>query len=337
MKTLLGLDSSATPNEVFSRVTLNKAQYGVNLYLKYPDGTPVPNITITSSGKPLDGGSIVTDEDGHVYLVQDNTSFTASVDNANHKLFIDLYETPSISTVLTKTISAVNLVWQYNEAVIKKTSAFTSTISPKAKTVDVCCVGGGQSGAGGSYTGNGGRGGAGGNGGNITNVMNYTIPSGARAITSAIGAGGQGNSNPERYQGGNTYFKIDGVEVCKGTGGGVTPANGGTGGSGGQSDGDDDPGNSGNPPTVTVFNELTCKASGGGGGGSGTWSYSESNAVSGGFGNTKGGHGHKTASNGSVPGGGGGGGWGGGWSWDRTDCTPGMDGGSGAIFLRFHH
>lgn len=335
VKTLLGLDSSATPNEVFSRVTLNKAQYGINLYVKYQDGTPVSGVTVTSSGQPLSGGSMVTDEQGHIYLVQDNTSFTASIDNADGKVYFDLAKNPSVSITLTKLIQDVNLTWNYDTSMIKITSSITKNISPKAKTVDVCCVGGGQGGEEGGYSGSGGVGGDGGDGGNITNVMAYTIPSGTRTLKTGIGSGGSINGG----NGGNTYFKINDIEVCRGAGGGsVTPGNGGTGGAGGVSSGDNVAGKSGGAPTGYIFNDSSNeKVSGGGGGGAGTWSYRDADGTSGGVGSTKGGHGDLTVTAGSAPGGGGGGGWGGGWSWDKSGQSNGLAGGAGAVYLRFHH
>lgn len=147
MKQLIGLDETATPNDAFSRITLGNKRYGVNLYVKYQDETPASGITITSSGSlPIDG-SMVTDENGYLFLAQDSTSFTASIDNADGKLYIDLEENPSVSATLSQTITTVSLIWNFNENAIKIDSSKTVTFSNSVKTFDVCAVGGGGGGA----------------------------------------------------------------------------------------------------------------------------------------------------------------------------------------------
>ena len=100
MKQLIGLDETATPNDAFSRITLGNKRYGINLYVKYEDGTPASGITITSSGSPPIDGSMVTDENGYLFLAQDSPEFTASIDNAGGKMYIDLEDNPSTQEVL---------------------------------------------------------------------------------------------------------------------------------------------------------------------------------------------------------------------------------------------
>lgn len=109
MKQLIGLDTTNTPNDAFSRITLGNKRYGINLYVKFQNDTPISGVTVTSSGQPLISGSMVTDENGCLFLAQDGTSFTANIDNANGKVYIDCAENPSASQILSDTITTVNM------------------------------------------------------------------------------------------------------------------------------------------------------------------------------------------------------------------------------------
>ena len=188
MKQLIGLEETATPNDAFSRITLGNKRYGINLYVKYQDGTPASGIAVTSSAKPPISRSMTTDSNGYLFLAQDSTSFTASIDNAGGKLYIDLEENPSISTTLSKTITTVNLTVNQINEVITKESSITSNISNKATSVDVCAVGGGGTCFGtdsNRYAGNGGSNGSNG----YSNGANLQTPTGQN-----FGGTGQGTS-----------------------------------------------------------------------------------------------------------------------------------------------
>ena len=64
MKQLIGFDTTNTPNDAFSRITLGNKRYGINLYVKFQNDTPISGVTVTSSGQPPISGSMVTDENG---------------------------------------------------------------------------------------------------------------------------------------------------------------------------------------------------------------------------------------------------------------------------------
>lgn len=196
MKQLIGLEETATPNDAFLRITLGNKRYGINLYVKYQDGTPASSITVTSSAKPPISGSMTTDSNDYLFLAQDSTSFTASIDNAGGKLYIDLEENPSISTTLSQTITTINLVWKLNENVIKIDTSKTVTFSASVKTFDACAVGGGGGG--------------------------YAYIS-SRSLAEATGEnGGQDGSDGEGREPGTGCGKsttVDGIKYCSGAGG----------------------------------------------------------------------------------------------------------------------
>ena len=123
VKQLIGLDETATPNDAFSRITLGNKRYGINLYVKYEDGTPASGITITSSGLPPIDGSMVTDENGYLFLAQDSPEFTASIDNSGGKVYIDLETNPSVSETLSETITTINMVWKNVDDIVEITSS----------------------------------------------------------------------------------------------------------------------------------------------------------------------------------------------------------------------
>lgn len=189
MKQLIGLDTTDTPNDAFSRITLGNKRYGINLYVKFQNGAPASGVTITSSGSPPISGSMVTDSNGYLFLAQDDASFTASIDNAGGKVYVDCVENPSVSQTPSDTITTVNMTWGQNNNVITVDSSKTITISPIATYVDVCAIGGGGSGMNRDSRNYGGSGGGGG-GYTKTGTMNpggqnisVTIGSGGRAVT----------------------------------------------------------------------------------------------------------------------------------------------------------
>lgn len=360
VKQLIGLDETATPNDAFSRITLGNKRYGVNLYVKYQDETPASGITITSSGSlPIDG-SMVTDENGYLFLAQDSTSFTASIDNADGKLYIDLEENPSVSATLSQTITTVNLIWNFNENAIKIDASKTVTFSNSVKTFDVCAVGGGGGG------GAGGGAGGGGGGGYTTNVLGNKTES-SKQISVSIGAGGKcGAFHSIGYDyaksGGNTIVKYNNKNICsaKGGSGGGTGNNVGTGGAGSGAGGNGAVSTSdysgvewhglpGNNSSTYIFNEQSLGLAGGGGGGGasaankynplpanynapGGQPFGATGACS--IYNMSDGSTQKAgAGNPSGPGGGGGGEANGGGS----RGADGSNGNKGVVYLRFHH
>lgn len=195
---------------------------------------------------------MTTDSNGYLFLAQDSTSFTASIDNAGGKLYIDLEENPSISTTLSKTITTVNLTVNQINEVITKESSITSNISNKATSVDVCAVGGGGGGAIGYGSG---RGSGGGGGGYTTNSVGISDISGKQIIIS-IGSGGNatGKFGSNGDNGGKTTVTIGEV---------VITANGGNGGNARNTDA----ATNGSPSTTPIFREPYGLGLAGGGGG----------------------------------------------------------------------
>lgn len=334
VKQLIGLEGTATPNDAFSRITLGNKRYGINLYVKYQDGTPASSIIVTSSAKPPISGSMTTDSNGYLFLAQDSTSFTASIDNADGKLYIDLEENSSISTTLSETITTINLTINYKEEVITKESSITSNISNKAKSVDVCVVGGGGGGAIGYDSGRGSGGGGG--GGYTTNSVGISDISGKQIIIS-IGSGGNATrkfgSNGDN--GGKTTVTIGEVVITANGGNGGEPINGGVGNGNGGNARNTDAATNGNPSTTPIFGEpYGLGLAGGGGGGGGN--YNIGSAKSGGapygakgsFSDDDDG----TSAGVATKGGGGGGG-----SHGLHHTESASDGGKGIVYLRFHH
>lgn len=186
VKQLIGLDTTDTPNDAFSRITLGNKRYGINLYVKFQNGAPASGVTITSSGSPPISGSMVTDSNGYLFLAQDDASFTASIDNAGGKVYVDCVENPSVSQTPSDTITTVNMTWGQNNNVITVDSSKTITISPIATYVDVCAVGGACFGTDVTrYAGNGGSNGSNG----YSNGTNLQTPTGQN-----FGRTGQGTS-----------------------------------------------------------------------------------------------------------------------------------------------
>lgn len=352
MKQLIGLETTDTPNDAFSRITLGNKRYGINLYVKFQNGEPVSGVTITSSGSPPISGSMVTDSNGYLFLAQDDTSFAASIDNANGKVYIDCVESPSVSTTLSKTITTVNLTWNFKEDIITIDTSKTVTFSASAKTFDVCAVGGGGGGGAGHRTSGGGG------GGYTNNLVKYSVQP-SKQMEVVVGFGGTGGSYdapPYSTDGGTTTVKYNGTTICSARGGsagnaGDVSASGGSGsGKGGtgrtNNDSGDWHGDPGGNSTVYIFNESSLGLAGGGGGGGGSAYTTVGDLPSqytapGGqpYGATGGCSVARTdqnnvshAGSASGPGGGGGGGAG-----NRGQSVDGGNGHEGVVYLRFHH
>lgn len=344
MKQLIGLDETATPNDAFSRITLGNKRYGVNLYVKYEDGMPASGITITSSGSRPINGSMVTDENGYLFLAQDSPDFTASIDNAGGKIYIDLATNPSVSETLSETITTINMTWNFNEEIQAITSSKNITISDFVTTFDVCAVGGG---GGGSY-----NGASGGGGGYIQNSMSQQVTN-EKTIQITVGSGGS-TGYDEGNNGGLSKVQYDSTILCYANGG-----NGGGSHSGGSGNGTGGAGtnslnhnqfNMGDNGTasngVYILNDQSLGSVGGGGGGGSIGVFNDPlpspQYASGG--SPHGGRGAcaiwplsggATQSYDATAAGIGGGG-GGGCKQQGSTSQP-TSGGQGVVYLRFHH
>lgn len=359
VKQLIGLETTDTPNDAFSRITLGNKRYGINLYVKFQNDSPVSGVTITSSGSPPISGSMVTDENGYLFLAQNDTSFTASIDNANGKIYIDCVENPSVSQTLSDTITTINMTWNFNEEVQQFNSSKTVTFSDFVTTFDACAVGGGGGGGG-----NRGCGGGGG-GGYVTNVLAYK-PQQHKQLSMSIGSGGRDGSAynvgvNEATNGGSSSVTYDNSIICTANGGRASlssnmSGNGayggsgnGPGGNGGNQSGQDWHGKNGVSSTDYIFNEQSLGLAGGGGGGGGSTTdsynplpaqyvakggqpYGASGSCS--IYNMSDGSTNRTdAASPTGPGGGGGGESNGG----GTRMASASGGHAGCVYLRFHH
>lgn len=332
VKQLIGLETTDTPNDAFSRITLGNKRYGINLYVKFQNGEPVSGVTITSSGSPPISGSMVTDENGYLFLAQDDTSFTASIDNAGGKVYIDCVENPSVSQTLSDTVTAINFVFENkpDEMFIQNTS-ITSKISASATSVDICAVGGGGGGQAidtyGWLSGSGGGGGYAQNSIGVSDIANKQI----RII---VGSGGA-SANPGG-DGSNTSVYIGSDSVCVGRGGNggnflARSQGNGNGGTVAESTGAE--GSNGNDATVYIYNEPSLGLAGGGGGGSGNDSSPQKTGglPFGSYGGVANVVNAKTPTSTDYGAGGGGG------NRQYNDNASASMGGNGCVYLRFHH
>lgn len=332
VKQLIGLDTTDTPNDAFSRITFGNKRYGINLYVKFQDGTPVSGVTITSSGSPPTSGSMVTDSNGYLFLTQDDTSFTASIDNADGKIYIDCVENPSVSQTLSDTITTIDFVFENKpDEMFVVDSAIVSNVSSTATSVDICAVGGG--GGGQNITDYGWQSGAGGGGGYVQNSIGVSDISN-KQIRIIIGSGGA-SANPGG-DGSNTSVYIGDNRVCianGGNGGNFLDRSQGNGNGGTVSSGTGAEGSNGENATIYIFNETSLGLAGGGGGGSGSDSSPQKTGglpfgLYGGVANVI-----SAETPGSTDYGAGGGG---GNRQYNNNATASM-GGNGCVYLRFHH
>lgn len=350
---LLGLGTSAVPDDAFLVLALGSGYYGYRVKVQLADGTPVEGATLTGISA-LPGSSLVTGADGIVV----GRSSSASVTIGCTSPYID-QKAPAAQTVTkTGTITDVTLTLSNNTEIQTINSSKTARISPLAKTLDITAVGGGGGGGGRldwkavsnyriSYTASGGGG-----GGYAETVTAHPL-SNNKKIDITVGSGGSpgdyvySESAPGLYggTGGTTVVKIDNTVICT--------ANGGKGGRGGKSQSDIPLGGDGNGaggrggygernydggPGVAgskyIFDDQSLGLAGGGGGGGGNSSGYNTENVGGA---PNGGNGYRSG-DGSIPaeagaamGGGGGGG-----SAQNSSTYNSKSGGAGGAYLRFH-
>ena len=349
---LLGLGTSAVPDDAFLVLALGSGYYGYRVKVQLADGTPVEGSTV-SGLSALPGSSLVTGADGIVVGRSTSSSVTIGCSSP----YID--QKPPEAQAVTKTgmITDATLTLSNNTEMQTITSSKTTRISPLAKTLDITAVGGGGGGGGKldweavsnyriGYTQSGGGG-----GGYAETVMAHPLSNNKndKKIDITVGSGGRAGgyvyseSASDLYggDGGTTAVKIDDTAACT--------ANGGKGGHGGKSTSDPPLGGDGNgaggcgaygespshdgEPGIAgskyIFDEQSLGLAGGGGGGGGfLGGYNHPNP--GGLPN--GGEGYNASNRaeaGTPMGGGGGGG-----SNKNTD-TSGR-GGAGGVYLRFH-
>lgn len=350
---LLGLSSTAVPDDALLALLIGVGYYGYRVKVQYADGTPAEGVTV-SGISALPGSSLVTGADGIVV----GRSSSASVTIGCTSPYIDQKAPASQSVASTGTITDVTLTLENVTDMLMIASSKTVKISPLAKTVDVTAVGGGGGGGGGiskSY------GGGGGGGGYITTELAVDL-SKTTQISILVGAGGEGaitDSDPrpsdwhEASDGGNTTVQLSPKNITASGGkkgeskliGDSAPyvvAKGGAGngsGGGGSLNVNESVAfaSGGENASGYIFNDPSLGIAGGGGGGGGGYINSSYSAIGANGGSPNGGTGTcqsttNTNRDGKSFGGGGGG----------TDCKLnitscyGGAGGAGGVYLRFH-
>lgn len=357
---ILGLPNTAVPDDAFLALTIGVGTYGYRVKIQLADGTPVEGATV-SGIEALTGSTLVSGADGIV--LGKSTSKTVTIGCTSP--YIDQTAPASQSVTASGTITDVTLTLINNTDIITVTSSITSKVSPMAKTVDICAVGGGGGGSGSAATDyQKAQGGGGGGGGNIVNVLAKSLTSYAKkSISIIVGSGGQGGAYSSTRPSGNECDGSTGgttsvvlgeqAEIATATGGGggqiglkqATPGLGGTsvnGGSGG--DGgygttyETYRGSDGNSSNVYIFNDNSLgRAGSGGGAGSGYVSSEYTRPAAGLPNGGLGGaymvrdHGNEGPENGKPFGGGGGAACRG-----RRNDTNTNSGAAGGVYLRFH-
>lgn len=327
---LLGLPSTAVPNDAFAKLALGTGKYGYSIKVVDPSGNPLSGITVSGVETPL-GQTAVTGENGTVLGVSTETSVSVSVTSP----YFDLNsasQTVQSTGIVTEVTLTLTEKYAENEIITVSSSA-TARFSPRVKKVDFCAIGGG---GGGGWS----SGGGGGGGGYVENLLDRTV-SPEEVYTLTVGSGGTAGSNPYGGSGGQSSINLNGSTLASANGGsGAGTSNPAVDGRpGGTGNGNGGTGNSrtteeanGKAGTVNLFNDASLGLAGGGGGGGGYY-VNESGTVCGEGGAPYGGRG---GINGSTPGQGGRGpGGGGGGSTRQNNTTSGVGyGANGAIKLR---
>lgn len=356
---LLGLPNTAVPDDALLALIIGVGAYGYRVKIQVADGTPVEGATV-SGIEVLPGSTLVSGADGIVL----GKSTSQSVAIGCTSPCIDQAAPASQSVTATGTITDVTLTLTNNTDIITVASSITSKVSPMAKTVDICAVGGGGGGSGSADTDyQKSKGGGGGGGGNIVNVLAKSLTSYAeKSISIIVGSGGAGgvysstrpNGNECNGSSGGTTSVILGeqIEIATATGGGggqiglsdSTPGSGGTsinGGSGGNGGYggtyETYRGSDGNSSNVHIFNDNSLGLAGGGGGAGSGYVSSEYTRPAAGLPNGGLGgaymvsdHVHEKPENGKPFGGGGGA------AYSGSRATTTTSGANGGVYLRFH-
>lgn len=344
---LLGLGTSAVPDDAFLALAIGVGTYGFRVKVQLPDGTPVAGANVTGI-TALPGASLTTNSDGIVV----GSSSTASVTIGVTSPFADLKAPDSKNVTAAGTLTDVTFVLSYNTDVIRVTSSrVIDNFSPFAKSVDVTAIGGGGGGGGARSYQNSPRVyaalGGGGGGGYAETRLSVALSTGSK-ITVVVGAGGTSAGDQSGTAGGKTTVTIGNttVSAAGGSGGhlytgedfGTPNQNLGEGGTGNGNGGKG--GSPGSPSTARIFNDASLGlAGGGGGGGGGLTSTSSPTSPAGGAPNGGSGVKYKNdpiAENaGKAFGGGGGGGTVSPGAYGDRGLS-GAAGGAGGVYLRFH-
>lgn len=285
---LLGLPNTAVPDDALLALIIGVGAYGYRVKIQLADGTPAEGATV-SGIEALTGSTLVSGADGIV--LGKSTSQTVTIGCASP--YIDQADPASQSVIATGTITDVTLTLTNNTDIVTVASSITAKISPLAKTVDICAVGGGGGGSGSAKSDyQKAQGGGGGGGGNIVNVLAKSLTSYAKkSISIIVGSGGAGGKYSSTRPSGNECNGSSGgttsvtlgeqIEIATATGGGggqiglsrETPGSGGTsinGGSGGNGGYggtyETYRGSDGNSSNVHIFNDNSLGLAGGGGG-----------------------------------------------------------------------
>ena len=342
---LLGLGTSAVPDDAFLALAIGVGAYGFRVKVQLPDGAPVAGANVTGI-TALPGASLTTNSDGIVV----GSSSAASVTIGVTSPFVDLKAPDSQNVTATGTLTDVTFVLSYNTDVIQVTSSrVLDNISPFAKSVDVTAIGGGGGGGGARSYQNSPRVyaalGGGGGGGYATTRLSIALSTGSK-ITVVVGAGGTSAPDQNGTAGGKTTVTIGNttVSAAGGNGGylytgedfGGPNQNLGEGGAGNGNGGKG--GSPGGSSTSRIFNDTSLGLAGGGGGGGGGL-QNESTSPAGGAPN--GGSGVKYNQDplneniGKAFGGGGGGGSVRNGAYGLM-ANAGASGGAGGVYLRFN-
>ncbi len=253
-KTLYGLESTATPDDLFQKLILPNGKFGFKIIFKFANGSVVSGFAFNEDTlHPLANQSLVTDSNGIVFCYADSQSVSATFGT---DYFGIVEQTVQLTADTTKPFTPVTIVLQNDTSL---TSMFILDTSKTYKLignideVDMCAVGGG----GGGRSNGAGYNGYGGGGGYATNLMNYKFSSSASSFAVSIGSGG-GNGGGN---GGKTSCMVDGVQVVAAEGG-----HGASSDSVGNGNGSRSSGKAGGDGTVRVFNDSRLPLPGGGGG-----------------------------------------------------------------------
>ena len=190
---LLGLPTTAVPNDAFFRLALPSDRYAVKVTVLTPGGIPLEGITVNGL-QTLGGGTVVTGSDGTALGLASQANTTLTAVNP----FLDISGNASQQfTLETDVINQCTLKFSRSSTTSKTfSSSQTVRLSPDVGSFNCSAIGGGANGRPGTSTYSedvsvSATGGKGGNAGQIVNQANIPNPGEPIAIT--VGAA-NGNS-----------------------------------------------------------------------------------------------------------------------------------------------
>ena len=336
IKSLCGLDSTATLNDVIQRLAIGFGKYLWTVTVLDQDGSPIPNVLVHADGQEGDYPSVVsvTDENGVAQVVAPSPATIGVNDWFDYQKTKDEFTASgalfnqSVTLNLKRKTSAYELITESGDKIF----------SPLLVSADITAVGGGASGGSPYYQYNGAGGGA---GGEIKTAEKYNMEKGKEVTLSIIvGVGGESvnidaGGAKSGIPGGTTTVKNGASTILSaagGTGGnagngasGGTSSNGGNGGNAGSSTSAD--ATDGKDATADIFDDPSVgKLASGGGGGTGYRNGSNGNG-----GSPNGGAGagaeYGDGEPGKIPGGGGGAG-----AYRQASGA----GATGGVYMRFY-